>query len=637
MFKNLVNRLRNQAFTTSSDYDIKLSVGGGSSYTDAQEKVVIADAEVFVGAGLSEKEAEAIVLYASAHESTHIKYSNVEPLRALSGVIKEKGYNPKMLAGLIQVAEDLRIDTKATQVLPGYADLRETTLASAIKLFSDEPSDSLEANYTKELSFRTHGNTLESNKLWQTHSGVDFGLAKTIYENITNIVANNMGSSGELIDAMVDYYDKELSEIFDTPPEDEQGKGEPENQEGDNNDENELDTEGTDASETDDNDDDNSEQDYMDSLEQSFKGEGTYEELIGETASKEHKSQVKSITSDSEEAQEALDDRIASVLHNLFDDYHQLLSPQEKAEKIKAINTDMHRGMEPLYGRLKQYKMDSIKRDTLAKVDASTIELHRGTGRELGNKLKQLLKAETSFRGDLERTGHSINAKKVWKALHTSDTKVFNSRERTETGNFVIDLLIDGSGSQSYRENSVRQQAFILAEALKHSGIAHKISFFHSHREVQLLHILRHYDTKEFDTTDVFSYRARGDNRDGYFIKAVTHDIEQRPEEHKVIIVLSDGQPACSNSHEWRVVYDIPPDFWYDDDIGVGDTRAQVNAARDKGIAVMGMYVGDDPITLRDEKAMYGSDFVYLGTKVDNFSSIAIKSLAKHIQSIMIE
>ncbi len=49
--------------------------------------------------------------------------------------------------------------------------------------------------------------------------------------------------------------------------------------------------------------------------------------------------------------------------------------------------------------------------------------------------------------------------------------KLFNRKKRSEDSEFVIDVLIDSSGSQAGRQAQVAAQGYIISEALSQAGI----------------------------------------------------------------------------------------------------------------------------------------------------------------------
>ena len=64
---------------------------------------------------------------------------------------------------------------------------------------------------------------------------------------------------------------------------------------------------------------------------------------------------------------------------------------------------------------------------------------------------------------------------RLWKIGRTDDDKLFNRKKRSEDSEFVIDVLIDSSGSQAGRQAQVAAQGYIISEALSQAGIPHRV------------------------------------------------------------------------------------------------------------------------------------------------------------------
>ena len=53
----------------------------------------------------------------------------------------------------------------------------------------------------------------------------------------------------------------------------------------------------------------------------------------------------------------------------------------------------------------------------------------------------------------------------------TNDAKIFVRELKQDNSDFVVDVLIDASGSQRSRQGQVAMQAYILSEALSNVNI----------------------------------------------------------------------------------------------------------------------------------------------------------------------
>ena len=60
---------------------------------------------------------------------------------------------------------------------------------------------------------------------------------------------------------------------------------------------------------------------------------------------------------------------------------------------------------------------------------------------------------------------------RLWKVGRTKDAKLFKKEDKSSRQDFVVDVLIDASGSQRQRQEKVVLQAYIIMEALSSVGI----------------------------------------------------------------------------------------------------------------------------------------------------------------------
>lgn len=90
----------------------------------------------------------------------------------------------------------------------------------------------------------------------------------------------------------------------------------------------------------------------------------------------------------------------------------------------------------------------------------------------------------------------------------------------------------------------------------------------------------------------------------------------ERPEENKILIVLSDGRP-CDISVKRP---GLRQPAIYDGEEAIKDTATEVRRARNQGICVIGVFVGSEE-DLSAEKRIFGKDFAYI-RNISNFSRI---------------
>ncbi len=220
----------------------------------------------------------------------------------------------------------------------------------------------------------------------------------------------------------------------------------------------------------------------------------------------------------------------------------------------------------------------------------------------------------------------NIAPTKLWQIGRVEKpVRLFERTVKRDESDFVVDVLIDGSGSQSSRQGKVALQAYILAETLSNLKIPNRIMSYCTFWEYTVLIRLRDYDAPKSENSRIFEYMTSSNNRDGLAIKAACDGLMQRGEENKILIVLSDGRPNDINLNNPNA----PHAVMYTGEAAIKDTAHEVRAARDAGISVLGVFAGEEE-DLAAEKLIFGKDFAYI-RNISNFSSIVGMYLVKQI------
>ena len=207
----------------------------------------------------------------------------------------------------------------------------------------------------------------------------------------------------------------------------------------------------------------------------------------------------------------------------------------------------------------------------------------------------------------------------------SSEANLFKRELKSDASDFVVDVLIDASGSQMSRQGDVALQAYIISEALSNVNLPHRVMSFCTFWDYTILHRFREYDDPQSANENIFNYVTSSNNRDGLAIKTAGYGLLQRSEEKKILIVLSDGKP-CDMSIQ-RPGTRQPK--IYDGEGAVKDTAYEVRRARNQGIFVIGIFVGNEG-ELSVEKRIYGKDFAYI-RNISNFSRIVGTFLRRQI------
>lgn len=213
----------------------------------------------------------------------------------------------------------------------------------------------------------------------------------------------------------------------------------------------------------------------------------------------------------------------------------------------------------------------------------------------------------------------------IWKIGRTSDIRLFNKEIKKDNSEFVVEILMDASGSQSKRQPQVAVQGYIISAALSNAGIPHRVMGFCTFWNYTVMQRYRDYDDGKEADIGVLEYTASANNRDGLAIRAAAESLKKREEDNKILIVLSDGKPNDSAIAREGVGSPKP----YIGESGVRDTALEVRKIRSMGISILGVYTGTEE-DLNAEKNIFGKDFAYI-RNINNFANIVSIYLKKQI------
>lgn len=238
------------------------------------------------------------------------------------------------------------------------------------------------------------------------------------------------------------------------------------------------------------------------------------------------------------------------------------------------------------------------------------------------HNLKRSLVTRTQQEELLAEYG-SIIPSRLWKVGRTEDTKLFRRVIRQNETDFVVDILMDASGSQRDRQSQVALQAFIISEALSNVQIPHRVMSFCTFWDYTVMQRFREYDAPKSENRKILQYTTSSNNRDGLAVRAAADSLLQREEENKILIVLSDGRPNDVVVNRPNSRNPKP----YCGDYAVKDTAQEVRKARNKGVYVLGVFAGKEQ-DLQAEKRIFGKDFAYI-KDIRNFSNVVGQYLQK--------
>ena len=215
---------------------------------------------------------------------------------------------------------------------------------------------------------------------------------------------------------------------------------------------------------------------------------------------------------------------------------------------------------------------------------------------------------------------------RLWRIGRTNDAKLFQQELKGEISDFVVDVLIDASGSQMKRQGDVALQAYIISEALSNVDIPHRVMSFCTFWDYTIMHRFRRYDDPRSENDNIFNYVTSSNNRDGWARRTAGYDLLQREEEKKIMIILSDGRP-------YDVIINRPnaknPEP-YQGKAAIADTATEVRRLRNLDVSVLGVFAGEEK-DLATEKKIFGKDFAYI-RDIANFSKIVGRYLTKQLE-----
>ena len=194
-------------------------------------------------------------------------------------------------------------------------------------------------------------------------------------------------------------------------------------------------------------------------------------------------------------------------------------------------------------------------------------------------------------------------------------TRVFERYRAPENKSDMAALmLIDESGSMSgEKSETARNTAIMLAEAFAKLHVPLKvIGFTEGFGSVEHFHYLSWKNNPQ-ERQKLLNITARMGNFDGYAIRYGSDLLNKRKEEHKLMIVVSDGYPASR--------------YYSSFEEGVNDTRNAVQHASKKA-KVLGILIGNE--SPEQHQYMYGINLLHI-TEVEQLPSL----LAQRIKRIV--
>jgi nitric oxide reductase activation protein len=182
--------------------------------------------------------------------------------------------------------------------------------------------------------------------------------------------------------------------------------------------------------------------------------------------------------------------------------------------------------------------------------------------------------------------------------------RLFEQKASAQEFDACFGLLIDSSSSMEEKVGHVLESIVLFHEVLRRLRIVHAVTAFWeeaslgqaAERYTYFQHLIR-LDNCLLPSVGprVMQWQTREDNRDGYAIRRFAELFQDRAEKRKVIIVLTDGEPAADQYVE----------------LGVQDTYQAVQQVRKSGIELVGIMLGERDQIDRQKglmRSIYGTD-----------------------------
>ena len=216
-----------------------------------------------------------------------------------------------------------------------------------------------------------------------------------------------------------------------------------------------------------------------------------------------------------------------------------------------------------------------------------------------------------------KETGLLLGKRIEARLLSDREGRVF-SRKRlpSDKKNLAVALLLDESGSMCFsdRASYARAAAIIVFDFCKAMDVPVLIMGHTEYSDVEL------YAYTDFDSTDVRDrYRlmdisARSENRDGAALRFVAERLMKQPEENKLLMLVSDGQPAASGGYMGTAAE--------------ADLRGIKQEFTNKGMIFVAAAIGSDKENI---ERIYGSSFLDI-TDLTQLPFLLVKKIERTLK-----
>lgn len=236
----------------------------------------------------------------------------------------------------------------------------------------------------------------------------------------------------------------------------------------------------------------------------------------------------------------------------------------------------------------------------------------------LSNRLQQELSRELHKRKYPQTMpGYALGKRIDTKRLYRSDQKIFTKNVPAKKGfDMAVAVLLDESGSmgRNDRDKYAQAAAIILQDFCYRLHIPMMVYGHSTSGDLVDLYSYVEYDVfADLDRYRLADIQARRSNRDGAALRYVSRCLLERPERNKILILVSDGNPAHTN-------------YW--GEAAEEDLRAFRSDFVSCGGLLIAAAIGDDKDAIH---RIYGQSFMDI-TDLSSFPLRLTQYLKRHIR-----
>ena len=268
----------------------------------------------------------------------------------------------------------------------------------------------------------------------------------------------------------------------------------------------------------------------------------------------------------------------------------------------------------------------NVRVNRINEVDEQLIEYYNQVAEPLLKISKQLKgslvrQLKENRRGG-KQTGLIMGRRLDAHSLHRNDGKVFYKNSLpNEVPEISIGVLLDESGSMCscHRSTYARAAAIILhdfCESLNIPIMVYGHSTGYAENCTEAVELFSYAEFEGFDNNDKYrlmDISARGSNRDGAALRFVAEQLSKRPEEIKILFLVSDGQPAASGYYGTAAEEDL---------------RGIKHEYGRKGVLLIAAAIGDDKESI---ERIYGDSFMDI-TDLEQLPAKLTSVIKRHIR-----